>query len=437
MKLKRLHFLNRIDGQIAILVLASLVVIHAVAVAGFFLVHHFERAPAVDESPGEIVALVRLAAAAPRGAERNAVLARIARTFPNIELAPAAAMPTASLTNWRIRFLGDHLGPDFQAAALPDGSMQRLAIRLPDGDLLSARLPLPAGPPPLGGPIGLAVLFLVVSTTLLLLWTARALRAPLAGFAAAAESFSLDTDVATLPERGPEEVRAVASAFNRMRDRIRKLVEDRTRMLSALSHDLRTPITRLRLRSEFIADEELRQQVLGDLDQMKGMTEGVLSFLRDSQAREAAIAIDLASVLQTVCDQYADMGRNVDYVGPDHATIVARPHDLQRAVGNLVDNAVRYGKTVVVRLVCTADAVTTAVEDDGPGIPDDRKAAMLEAFVRGDEARTMDDRSGFGLGLSISRAIAEAHSGALTLHDRRPQGLIARITLPANGVPAS
>jgi signal transduction histidine kinase len=171
--------------------------------------------------------------------------------------------------------------------------------------------------------------------------------------------------------------------------------------------------------------------MLRDLDQMKSMTDGVLSFLREGQAREPATTIDIASVLQTVCDQFADMGHDVTYQGPDHATLTARPDDLQRAVSNLVDNATRHAGKTVVGLAADAAGTRIEVKDDGPGIPDERKDTMLEAFVRGNEARTMDDRAGFGLGLSIARAIAEAHGGALTLHDRAPHGLIARITLPA------
>jgi signal transduction histidine kinase len=315
------------------------------------------------------------------------------------------------------------------AAAQSGDAAPALAIRMPDGGVLTAQLPAHGEPPRLAGPLSFTLMFVVVSVTLLALWATRALRTPLSGFAKAAEGFSLDGDVAALPERGPEEIRAVAKAFNRMRDRIKKLVDDRTRLLAAMGHDLRTPITRLRLRSEFIGDEELRRQMLRDLDQMKAMTDGVLSFLRDGQTREAVTAIDIASVLQTVCDQYTDMGYAVFYEGPAHLTLAARPDDLQRAVANLVDNAVRHGASTVLRLAATAETAMIEVEDDGPGIPDERKDAMLEAFVRGEEARTMDDRSGFGLGLSIARTIAEAHGGTLTLHGRTPHGLIARITL--------
>ncbi|HVZ51012.1 MAG TPA: ATP-binding protein [Pseudolabrys sp.] len=433
MSVARALFLNRIGGQMALLILAALVVIHATITATIFLSHRFEGAHRLEESPGDLVALVRLVAASHAGSERTLLLTQIANAAPQLDLKPAQVMPPAGASeDPRLRFLAERLGPGFAIALMPtpQGAPQTLALRLPDGALLSANLPDRHRPPFPGGPLTFTLLFVIVSVTLLALWATRALRTPLSGFAKAAESFSLDGRDAALPERGPEEVRAVARAFNRMRERIRKLVDDRTRLLAAMGHDLRTPITRLRLRSEFIADAELRAQMLRDLDQMKAMTDDVLSFLRDGEKHEAATSVDVASLLQTVCDGFADMGHNVVYEGPAHLAVRARPDDLQRAIANLADNAVRHGQRVGMRLTATEIQAVIEVADDGPGIPDERKAAMLEAFVRGEDARTMDDHAGFGLGLSIARAVAEAHGGALTLGDRVPHGLIARIVLP-------
>jgi signal transduction histidine kinase len=274
------------------------------------------------------------------------------------------------------------------------------------------------------------LLFAVISVTLLGLWAARTLTAPLSSFAKAAESFSLDGDAASLPERGPEEVRSLAKALNRMRKRITDLIDDRTRMLAAISHDLRTPITRMRLRCEFIEDEIHRGRMLADLDQMRSMLESVLSFLRNSRRLEAMTLVDVASTLQLVADQFSDMGHKVTYAGPDHAMATARPDDLLRCVTNIVENAVRYGAEVVIRLSILPDSLDIEVEDDGPGISDAKKGDMLEPFARGDTARNMDEATGFGLGLSIARAIVMAHGGALSLHDRTPRGLMVRIRLP-------
>jgi signal transduction histidine kinase len=423
------RFLNRIGGQMALLIVVSLIVIHAVITASFLIREH-EGLRVWHDGPGAFVTAVRMiAAAAP--AERQRLIADITRAFPDMNLRPAAAMPTTNggENRW-LHFLEERLGPGYRLVT-PANAPHSVAVLLPDGAVLTARLPQRFKPPFLGGPIAMTIMFIVLSVTLLGLWAARALTRPLSAFAETAENFSLDGAVAALPEKGPEEIRTVARALNRMRERIRKLVDDRTRLLAAMGHDLRTPITRLRLRSEFVGDEDLRGHMLRDLDQMKAMTDGVLSFLRDGEPREAATRIDLASSLQTISDQFGDLGHTARYEGPDHLTVTARPDDLQRAVANLVDNAVRHGTSAVVRLATTPQGIVIEVEDDGPGIPDDSKAAMLEAFVRGEAARTMDDRSGFGLGLSIARAVAEAHGGTLTLHDRVPHGLIARITLPA------
>jgi signal transduction histidine kinase len=163
---------------------------------------------------------------------------------------------------------------------------------------------------------------------------------------------------------------------------------------------------------------------------MKAMVEAVLVYLRDGHSQESVTKTDLATSLQTIADQFADLGHDVRYAGPDHAAILARPDALHRAIANLVDNAVRYGGKSILRLAVAPAAVMITVEDDGPGIPDADRATMLEPFMRGELARTMDSATGFGLGLSIARAVVEAHGGTLTLANRQPQGLAATITLP-------
>jgi signal transduction histidine kinase len=163
---------------------------------------------------------------------------------------------------------------------------------------------------------------------------------------------------------------------------------------------------------------------------MRSMLESVLSFLRNDRKLEAMTLVDIASSLQLITDQFTDMGHSVSYVGPEHVMATVRPDDLHRSVTNLVENAVKFGAEATVRLVASPDAVIIEVEDDGPGISDARKEVMLEPFVRGDDARNMDEASGFGLGLSIARSIVLAHGGELSLNDREPHGLIVRIRLP-------
>jgi signal transduction histidine kinase len=426
--------LGGIRGQIAALVVAAIVVTH-LFITATFLLHRPDAAEPPGEHPHRQLAamLQLLGAAAPE--QRPLLLAETARAFPHLEIKPldgddaaAAAAPDGAALR-RLRF---EIGGSFRVFAIA-GQPQQIGIALPDGATIAARLPPERRQGPFwGGPWMTTLLFVVVSLALLGLWAARALSAPLQSFARAAESFSLDGADAPLPERGPEEIRAVARALNRMRERITTLIDDRTRMLAAISHDLRTPITRMRLRSEFIDDESHRTQTLRDLDQMRSMLESVLSFLRNGRKLEAMTLIDLASTLQLIVNQFADTGHRIVYDGPDHAMAVARPDDLHRAVTNLVENAVKFGTMAKVRLRPSPATMTIEVEDDGPGISDARKASMLEPFVRGDDARNMDDASGFGLGLSIAHAIVQAHGGELTLLDRQPHGLIARIDLRAN-----
>jgi len=186
----------------------------------------------------------------------------------------------------------------------------------------------------------------------------------------------------------------------------------------------------MRLRSEFIEDDVHRHRMMSDLDQMRSMLESVLSFLRNDRKLEAMTLTDIATTLQLVTDQFADMGHKVAYDGPEHAMAIVRPDDLSRSVTNLVENSVRFGAMATIRLRVSPDIVTIEVEDDGPGISDARKDVMLEPFVRGDEARNMDEAAGFGLGLSIAHTVVLAHGGKLCLNDREPHGLIVCIQLP-------
>jgi signal transduction histidine kinase len=414
---------NSISAQIAAMVVAALVLLH-IGVGLAFLAEHRERRP----PPGEMVTLIRLIEATP-AAERTALLTSLDDAFPRHGLALASADIVANWTKPAPDFM--HLPPHYAFAFLdhPREGPPTVAVRLPDGDVVTVRLAPP--PPRLLGPFSITLMSIAVCVTLLGLWAARALTRPLRAFAQAAERFSPDGDIAPLPERGPEEVRAAAAALNGMRERIKVLVEDRTRLLAAVGHDLRTPITRLRLRCDFIKDRDLRQAMLRDLAQMQAMAESILSHLGAGRRARAAAAIDLASLAQTVCDEFADLGHSVTYQGPDHATVRGDLEMLHRTLANLVDNAVRYGGGAIVRLTRAAAVVTLDTIDSGPGIPNDRKAAMLEPFVRGEAARSMDDTAGFGLGLSIARAAVVANEGSLTLLDNDPRGLIARIQLPS------
>jgi signal transduction histidine kinase len=434
--MKLLGFLNLrgISGQIAALVAASIVTIHLFLTATFLVYRPGESDPSIDRGHSQLAAAVQLLGATP-ATERPRLFADIARAFPQLDiegLPPGSAAAANEPDGLDLRSLHRRLSGSYRIFSLAhEADAHKIGIALPDGAIISARF-VPDKRPFWSGPWMATLLFVVVSVSLLGLWAARALTAPLSAFAKAAESFSLNSAPAPLPERGPDEIRSVAKALNRMRERISTLIDDRTKMLAAISHDLRTPITRMRLRAEFIEDHVHRGHMLGDLDQMRSMLESVLSFLRNDRKFESMTLVDIATTLQLVTDQFADMGHKVVYDGPQHAVVTARPDDLHRSITNLVENAVRFGAEAAIRLSVSPNTVTIDVEDDGPGISDARKQAMLEPFVRGDDARNMDETAGFGLGLSIARAIVLAHGGELSLNDRQPHGLVVRIELPVH-----
>ncbi|MCK1277186.1 HAMP domain-containing protein [Bradyrhizobium sp. 61] len=429
----RFFHLKSIGGQIAALVVASIVALHLILTASF-LISRPDRAEPPPDAAHQL-ADAALLLNGTDASERPRILANIVRAFPKagIELlAPGTFSVADDSGGPHLRNVRRHLGHQYKVVALaPNFGVHRVAVELPDGSVIAGRVEQGPHPPRFwGGPWMITLLFALISVTMLGLWAAYALAAPLSSFARAAENFSLDGAADPLPERGPEEIRSVARALNRMHERIARLMSDRTRMLAAISHDLRTPITRLRLRAEFIEDEGNRRRMLIDLDQMRSMLESVLSLLRNDRKIEAVTLVDIASTLQVIADQFGDMGHVVHYDGPASATAAARPDELHRGVTNLVENAVRFGAEVTIRLDVSGTRLVIDVEDDGPGISDARKQEMLEPFARGDDARTMDEHTGFGLGLSIARAIAIAHGGELSLHNRTPHGLIVRMQLP-------
>lgn len=314
----------------------------------------------------------------------------------------------------------------------PEGGVAA-ALRLPDGAWLNivGRWPRPR---PWSSPTFLAALAVMTAAVAgLSFWAVRRLTAPIRELAAAAERLGRDVGAPPLPERGPREVAQAAAAFNTMQDRIRRFVDDRTAMLAAIGHDLRTPITRMRLRAEFVEDEGLRAKMLADLAEMEAMVAATLAFARDDAASEAAVPLDLVALLRTVADEANDVagGEAVTLTGPSHLTLRARPVALKRALSNLIGNAIGYAGGCRVRLAePDGGVVRIAIEDDGPGIPEDELERVFQPFHRVERSRSRET-GGAGLGLPIARTILRGHGGDVTLANRRGGGLTATVTLPA------
>ncbi|HTW37032.1 MAG TPA: ATP-binding protein [Steroidobacteraceae bacterium] len=314
---------------------------------------------------------------------------------------------------------------------LGEPDAKRIVVQLPDGDRLD-----------IVSPVGLEVryglleelaiaMFVVLVTGGLWAWLTWSVSAPLTRFAHAAERVGLDIHAPPMPEQGPGQLRRAIRAFNEMQVRLQRFLDDRTRMLGAISHDLRTPLTRLRLRIETSSRGEDLSKMLSDIERMEVMLSSALAFIRGlDEEMEAPDAVDLDSLLQTACDMVCDLGGEVSYNGTARCRYHCRPQAMLRALTNVVSNAAKYGRSAQVSLQQEpTGGYRIEVEDDGPGIPDAEKERVFEAFYRSAWAREVDSE-GMGLGLSIARTIVLAHGGTIELRDRRPLGLAVRIVLP-------
>lgn len=307
-----------------------------------------------------------------------------------------------------------------------------VSVPLPDGSWLNAMVMARPGPPGLLGDGTVAsttvmAVGIVVASVLLVHW----LTGPLSRLAQAADDIGRGHTI-NIPQDGPREVQRVARALDAMQSRIVRLVDDRTQALAAVSHDLRTPITRLRLRAGFLDDPETQARIEADLDEMEAMITATLAYLQGEGESEPPQLTDVAVLLATLCHAAADAGSDVSYKGPAHLNLTCRPVALRRAVTNLISNAVQYGGSASVELKPERDTMQIAVEDRGPGIPVGELEHVFEPFRRLETSRNRST-GGVGLGLTIARQAIEENCGTLTLTNRPDGGLRAVILLSRLG----
>lgn len=310
-----------------------------------------------------------------------------------------------------------------------------IVMRLPDGEWLTVTTEFGGLRPWHSEAFLFAFVIMTLAAVVLTIWAVRRLTAPVRTLAQAAEALGRDVNAPPLPENGPTEIATASAAFNTMAARIRRFVQDRTELLTAIGHDLRTPITRLKLRAEFMEDEEQRRKMLNDLEELEAMVSATLAFGRDAKTAETVSALDLAELLRTVLDEAADarpeLADQLSYEGPRHLTVRARPLALKRAFVNLVANALSYAGTAHVVVDEPAESmIRIRVEDDGPGIPLDQLDRVFEPFHRLEGSRNRET-GGVGLGLPIARNILRAHGGDVTLENRPSGGLRVAVLLPA------
>ncbi len=315
------------------------------------------------------------------------------------------------------------------AGAAPIGRSLRISFRLGDGSWLNFTAPTEVEAPFWSPRFVLSLTVMALTVVALSAWVVRRLTAPLAVFARAAERLGRDVNAPPLPETGPREVRQATRAFNEMQRRLGKFIDDRTRMIAAISHDLRTPITRMRLRAEFVEDPEQQTKMLNDLQEMETMISSVLAFARDEATIEPRKAVDLVALIRDICDDAAEAGRPVRFEAEGEIILSCRPMALRRAFANLIDNAIKYGGEARIALVATNGEVTVRIDDRGPGIPEDERERVFAPFYRMERSRSRET-GGAGLGLSVARTIIRAHGGDIVLSDLPEGGLRVAVTLP-------
>jgi signal transduction histidine kinase len=304
-----------------------------------------------------------------------------------------------------------------------------LAVQLNDGSWLVFSVMKRTWGMPWADRWAIWLCFLAVSITVVTALAARQFSKPIERLAAAVRQFGLNPRAPPIAETGPRELQEVVETFNAMQAQIQKFVDYRTMMLAAMSHDLRTPLTRMRLRGEFIEDQEQQARLFRDVDEMQNMVDEALAFFRDDATAEETTSFDLPRVLLTIANDYADQGIDIGYAGPAHAVYRGRPFALKRAFTNLIDNAAKYAKTPEIELSCEDAALVVAIRDRGPGIPPDALDNVFRPYYRVDKSRNRTT-GGVGLGLTVAQAIVQGHGGEIVLKNRPEGGLEARIVLP-------
>ena len=269
---------------------------------------------------------------------------------------------------------------------------------------------------------------LTVVITLSLL-AVRHLTRPLHLLAQAASDLGRDIEQPPLAVQGPLEVRRAAQAFNTMKARLQRFIRDRARFLSAISHDLKTPVTRLRLRAEMLDDEKIRHAFIKDLDEMQEMISATMDFMRGAENPESAQMMDLCALLESIQGDQEAMGHAVTINGDSIPPCPVRPLAFKRCLENLIGNGIKYGESVDITIERQEDDILIHIVDHGPGIPEDKLETVFEPFYRLESSRNRDT-GGNGLGLSIARNIARAHGGDLLLLNSPGGGLEALLSLP-------
>jgi signal transduction histidine kinase len=329
-------------------------------------------------------------------------------------------------------FVPPEAGHVVETPLAPDEDLQVpgrffIALEGQDGTWITMQPPRP--PPPHMWPLVLNLAGAGLVITALSAWTSRRILHPLETLRDAVERLGRARVATPVSEAGLGEFGGIARAFNDMQQRISNYVDERTRILAAMSHDLRTPLTRLRMQAEYVSDEHQRAEMLREMSEMEAMISATMSFASQDAEAEASRKIDIAAMLISLSDELVDLGKSAQYTGPNHALAECQPLAMKRAMRNLMENAVKYGDDAEVSLEETAKSLTIRIADKGPGIPKDQFEFVFAPFRRIEASRNRET-GGVGLGLTIARDTVRAHGGDIALANSPLGGLQAKIRLP-------
>ncbi len=275
----------------------------------------------------------------------------------------------------------------------------------------------------------LSVLVLIVTVVLLAVFGVRWVTRPLKNFSIAATELGKNINRPPLPEIGPLEVVQAAKALNGMQTRLSRYLHDRTRILAAMSHDLKTPITRMRLRAELLDDEPIREKFIRDLSELEKMVTGTLDFMRGIETTEVIQPLDINALIESLQDDARESGHSISLIGHASAPYPCRPQAMKRCLSNLLENAIKYGSSAQVQVMQLPASLNIVISDQGPGVPEHELERLFDPFYRLESSRNRD-HGGTGLGLTIARSIAEQHGGTLTLKNGFQSGLECHLDLP-------
>lgn len=310
------------------------------------------------------------------------------------------------------------------------GQFIRASVKLRDGRWLNFATTVADEEPFWSIKMALSMLLMAVAVVFISIWVIRRITLPLEIFTAASERFGKDVSAPPLDVKGPQELQRATIAFNKMQERLRNMIENRTQMLAAISHDLRTPITLLRLRTEAVEDKDERIKMQATLGEMEAIISSTLSFAREDAESEQFEQVNLTALLISICDDFSDTGYSVSFSGGPSLIYKCRPNAFRRAFSNLVQNAVKYGSDASVSLQQAPNAVEVRIEDNGPGIPNDQLSKVFRPFYRVDASRG-SEIGGIGLGLSVAQSVFDKVGGVIKLSNLEGGGLQVNVILPS------